>query len=233
LKALLWAVHQGLSEIPPPPPAGLTSLPADPAVPGGFLEAAGFRLCGVRAVRIDMLERLGDIIRAKGKDGQMPDAFTVSPDMMSVLGCGEEDMAQVLRSLGFRDSKTKTEAGEETTQWQMRQRREERRPRPQRQQRRPQQRPAPSAAPAPYGQPTAEVATAAPGEQAQQQRREHREHRGKDQRHKDHRSKDQGPKDHKPKQQHQQKDRPRRPEKPFVVDPDSPFAALAALKFQK
>ena len=26
---------------------------------------------------------------------------------------------------------------------------------------------------------------------------------------------------------------PRRPEKPFVVDPDSPFAALAALKFRK
>jgi hypothetical protein len=71
LKALLWAVHQGLAEIPPPPQAGLTSVAADGA-PGGFLEAAGYRICGQRAVRFDMLERLADLIRAKVRRGKCP-----------------------------------------------------------------------------------------------------------------------------------------------------------------
>ena len=208
LKALLWAVHQGLTEIPPAPAAGLTSSPADPTVAAGFYEAAGFRLCGPRAVRIDMLERLGEIIRSKGQGGQMPDTFGVSPDMMSVLGCGEEDLAQVLRSLGFRDQKTKNEAGEEVVQWQARQRREERKakPRPQQQQRRRQ-----TTVSVPYGAPS-EAAPAA--SEAPKPRHEHKRKERKDER--------------------QDKPRPpRRPEKPFVVDPDSPFAALAALKFRK
>jgi superfamily II DNA/RNA helicase len=229
LKALLWAVHQGISDVPPPPGAGLTSLPADPGVPAGFYEAAGFRLCGTRAVRIDMLERLGEIIRGKGQGGQMPETFAASPDMMSVLGCGEEDLAAVLRGLGFRETKVKNEAGEETTQWQQRARREERRPKrtkrpeaPQRAQR------APQPIAMPYGQPTTDAAPAPPSEQRAEHkpRQEHKGRQDHKPRHKD--------KERKPRRE-EQSDRPRerRPEKPFVVDPDSPFAALAALKFRK
>ena len=203
LKALLWSVSQGMVDIPPPPTAGLTSLPTDPAVPSGFYEAAGFRLCGPRAVRLDMLERVGEIIRSKGQNGQMPESFAVSPDMMSVLGCGDDDMAHILRSLGFRDVRIKSETGEETTQWQQRQRREESRqkPRPQR---------AAPKAPIVTEQHKPEGLTAA-------KPKERREHKRVE-----------------PQKLRQNPERsPRRPEKPFVVDPDSPFAALSALKFQK
>jgi ATP-dependent RNA helicase SUPV3L1/SUV3 len=219
LKALLWAVHQGMTDIPPPPPAGLTSLPSDPSVPAGFYEAAGFRLCGPRAVRIDMLERLGEIIRGKGQSGQMPEHFSVSNDMMSVLGCGEDDIAQVLRALGFRDTKVKNEAGEETTQWSQRQRRQER---PQKQQHRQRQGQAPKravASAAPYGAP-AGPAEAQPAEQRQDrpERQRHKEHR------KPRRDDDRPPRQHKPQG---------KPHKEREPDPDSPFAVLAALKLRK
>jgi ATP-dependent RNA helicase SUPV3L1/SUV3 len=209
LKALLWAVHQGLTEIPPPPAAGLTSSPADPTVPAGFYEAAGFRLCGPRAVRIDMLERLGEIIRGKGQNGQMPESFAASADMMSVLGCGEDDLTHVLRALGFRDRSAKNETGEETIEWSSRLRRDERRPkaRPPQKARR-----ASMAAVTPYGAPAETVAAVAAAEApAREPKRKER----------------------KP-QRSEEKPRPqRRAEKPQVADPDSPFAVLAALKFRK
>jgi ATP-dependent RNA helicase SUPV3L1/SUV3 len=216
LKALLWAVHQGITDIPPPPPAGLTSLPSDPAVPAGFYEAAGFRLCGPRAVRIDMLERLGDIIRSKGQGGQMPDSFAVSNDMMSVLGCGEDDIAQVLRALGFRDTKVKNEAGEETTQWSQRLKRHERPQKPQR--KRPEHQPKRAAAVAvPYG---------APAGAAEPQAQEKRQERQDRPRHKD--------KDRKPRRDDERPPpRERKPHKEREPDPDSPFAVLAALKLRK
>ncbi len=171
-----------------------------------------------------MLERLGEIIRGKGQNGQMPETFAASPDMMSVLGCGEEDLAQVLRGLGFREARVKNEAGEETTQWQQRPRREERRhkPRPQRTEAaRPPRRAAVTAAP--YGTPATEPAP--PKEERVPQREERQAPRP------EHKARG---KDRKPRRD-DDKDRPRerRPEKPFVVDPDSPFAALAALKFRK
>jgi superfamily II DNA/RNA helicase len=119
LKALLWAVHQGLAEIPPPPQAGLTSIAVD-AAPPAFLEAAGYRVCGQRAVRFDMLERLADLIRAKGQKGQMPDVFEATGEMMSILGAGAEELAVVLRGLGFREAQTQKEDGTTVTQWKAR-----------------------------------------------------------------------------------------------------------------
>jgi ATP-dependent RNA helicase SUPV3L1/SUV3 len=203
LKALLWAVHQDMTDIPPPPPAGLTSLQAEASVPAGFYEAAGYRVCGPRAVRIDMLERVGEIIRSKGKGGKMPESFAITPDLMSVLGCGEEDLAQILRSLGFRDVRSKNEAGEEVVLWQQRPRRDERKPRA-----RPPQR---EARP---DEPRRDRPKGA-------QRKGEHDRKGKEGQERPGQGRPQpsGP--------------PKRKEKPFVVDPDSPFAALAQLKFQK
>jgi ATP-dependent RNA helicase SUPV3L1/SUV3 len=203
LKALLWAVHQDMTDIPPPPPAGLTSLQAEASVPGGFYEAAGYRVCGPRAVRIDMLERVGEIIRSKGKGGKMPESFAITPDLMSVLGCGEEDLAQILRSLGFRDVRSKNEAGEEVVLWQQRLRRDERKPRSR-----------PPAREARPDEPRRDRPKGAPRKGEQD-----RKGKGGDERPAKGRPQPSAP--------------PRRKEKPFVVDPDSPFAALAQLKFQK
>jgi ATP-dependent RNA helicase SUPV3L1/SUV3 len=124
LTLVLWALRNGgengidMAAIPDPPRPGLTSISADPARPEAYYRAAGFHLCGPRAVRLDMLERLADLIRpltawrpGETTAGQAPKpvpkgasgngGFLIIPEMMSIMGCGAEELGAVLRSLGF------------------------------------------------------------------------------------------------------------------------------------
>ena len=122
LTLVLWALkHAGenglsLDALPQPPRPGLTSTPADPAVPEPFYRACGYHVCGPRAVRIDILERLADLVRPllawrpnpenpsapppKGSTGD--GGFLVIPEMMSILGCSPDELSDVFKSLGFR-----------------------------------------------------------------------------------------------------------------------------------
>ncbi|MGF7158423.1 ATP-dependent RNA helicase SUPV3L1/SUV3 [Rhodoligotrophos appendicifer] len=120
LKLLLWALTEqqagrlDLDKLPEPPTQGLTSVAFDQSTPKGFYRAVGFRVCGTRAVRIDMLERLADVIRPRvfwrpqfdgdtRPNGSVEGGgFTVVPDMMSLVGCSGEEFASILRTLGFR-----------------------------------------------------------------------------------------------------------------------------------
>jgi ATP-dependent RNA helicase SUPV3L1/SUV3 len=117
LWSLKYAGTNGLSleSMPEPPRAGLTSFLPDPAAPEPFYRAFGYHVCGPRAVRIDMLERLADLIRpllawrANAEAPAMPPrgatgdgGFTVIPEMMSLLGCSPEELSGVLKALGFR-----------------------------------------------------------------------------------------------------------------------------------
>jgi ATP-dependent RNA helicase SUPV3L1/SUV3 len=120
LRLLLWALHdaerRGLDPATLPqyvPQQGLTSVPFNRDTPRGFYQVVGFRLCGDRAVRVDMLERLADMIRTRvfwraTREGEeRPDGsvegggFTVVPDMMSLVGCSGEEFSSILKSLGF------------------------------------------------------------------------------------------------------------------------------------
>ncbi|XSG82055.1 MAG: helicase-related protein [Methyloligella sp. ZOD6] len=71
LLLLLWVLHEGPAHgidpdsMPERPAQGLTSVPVDKSVPIAFWHAAGFHVAGARAVRIDMLERLSDMIRQR------------------------------------------------------------------------------------------------------------------------------------------------------------------------
>ena len=124
LSQTLWALKHagevGLSRdaLPEPPRAGLTSVATVPAVPEAFYRACGYHHCGPRAVRLDILERLADAIRPllawrpdpsspsmppKGATGD--GAFTVTPEMMSYLGCSPEELGNVLKALGFRSER--------------------------------------------------------------------------------------------------------------------------------
>ncbi|MFZ1104339.1 MAG: helicase-related protein, partial [Hyphomicrobiaceae bacterium] len=121
LALTLWLLkhgtESGLDPANPPtlPRPGLTSLLVDKALPPAFYRVAGFHPCGVRAVRIDMLERLADLIRPlvawrpdpananpapKGATGD--GGFRVMPEMMSILGCSSSNVGEVLQELGFR-----------------------------------------------------------------------------------------------------------------------------------
>src|SRR5204862_8000932 len=91
---------------------GRTSIPADPKIDPVFYRTAGYRACGARAVRVDILERLADLIRpalawregaAARPLGAVPGGgFTVVNTMTSLIGASGEDFASILRSLGYR-----------------------------------------------------------------------------------------------------------------------------------
>ena len=110
------AAEEGTLE---PPRPGLTSVPSNGKTPEDFYRTCGYHLCGPRAVRVDMLERLSDMIRPliafrvneaapeappKGSSGD--GGFIVVQTMMSILGCGASELSEVLKALGFR-SETK------------------------------------------------------------------------------------------------------------------------------
>ena len=119
LICLLWAIFNdqtdaaGLTEIPEFSAAGRTSFPVDPALTKDFYKLSGFRILGEKAVRIDILERLADLIRPTTTwkpDGsqEKPEgaidgrSFYVTPAMMSILGATHEDMDVILKGLGYR-----------------------------------------------------------------------------------------------------------------------------------
>nr|WP_211110519.1 helicase-related protein [Acuticoccus mangrovi] len=121
LLAMLWALKNadldvpGLVDVPQLSASGRTSIVVDPAVPAELYRIVGFRVCGPRAVRIDILERLADQIRPlvawrPGPDSGEPPAgavpqgggFLVTVTMTSLLGCSGDDFAAILTSLGYR-----------------------------------------------------------------------------------------------------------------------------------
>jgi ATP-dependent RNA helicase SUPV3L1/SUV3 len=129
LKALLAAVGAGLERIPPLPQASQTSFLADEAMPAFVVEAAGYRVLGARAVRLDMIERLAETIETKrGPDKKLP-PFAISPDMLSLLGCPVEEMAGILRVLGFKAEGAVGETGQQIMLWRPKRRHDDGEPR--------------------------------------------------------------------------------------------------------
>ncbi|MGN8116572.1 helicase-related protein [Labrys sp. 22185] len=125
LAAQLWALthggldQKGLDEIPHLAASGRTSMPADKTIDKGLYRLVGYRVCGERAVRVDILERLADLIRPAiayrpgTTVGQPPagtadgDGFVATVQMTSLVGCSGEDFASILRGLGYRSDKRK------------------------------------------------------------------------------------------------------------------------------
>ena len=109
----------GVTDIPHIVLSGRTSFLVDPEVDTRLYEIAGFKVAGKRAVRVDILERLADIIRplialdaSRPYAGDLPagaaegNGFRVTVEMTSLLGCSGEDFASILTSLGYRLRKT-------------------------------------------------------------------------------------------------------------------------------
>lgn len=105
----------GVTDIPHIVLSGRTSFVVDPEVDTRLYEMAGFKVAGKRAVRVDILERLADIIRplialdaGRPYAGELPagaaegNGFRVTVEMTSLLGCSGEDFASILSSLGYK-----------------------------------------------------------------------------------------------------------------------------------
>ena len=119
LATQLWALKhespdaKGVTELLHLAASGRTSIPVDKDTPKPLYRTAGYRICGERAVRVDILERLADLIRPilswrEASPGPKPDGvfdgrgFTVTGAMTSLTGASGEDFASILRSLGYR-----------------------------------------------------------------------------------------------------------------------------------
>ena len=113
LCAQLWALAQpgvdqdGAERLLHFAASGRTSFAVEPPASAELCRIAGFRLCGDRAVRVDIVERLSDLIRAALPRSPTPgpadeaDGFVVTGQMTSLTGCSGEPFASILRSLGF------------------------------------------------------------------------------------------------------------------------------------
>jgi ATP-dependent RNA helicase SUPV3L1/SUV3 len=271
LALVLWGLKNGgvrqpgIAELPHIILSGRTSFPIDPNFNPKVYEIGGFKVAGGRIVRVDILERLADIIRPLiAYDANRPvdtpppegaaegNGFRVTVEMTSLLGCAGEDFASILKSLGYRLRRTPkaaepvvaeapatTPTDAEAAQVEAAAPETEAATEP----------PA-VVAEAPAIEPEAESAAPAEPEfdevwfpggkrperdnrQRSQRGRHDNGHRpegqeGKPSRHKG-KNNGKGPRQDKRSDQRQdQRPRPERREKP--IDPDSPFAALAALK---
>jgi ATP-dependent RNA helicase SUPV3L1/SUV3 len=122
LAAQLWAIKhggpdmKGLDELQRLAASGRTSFPADKEIQKALYRTVGYRVCGERAVRVDILERLADLIRPalnwrEGSPGEKPAAafggscFVVTQAMTSLTGSSGEDFSSILRALGYRMDK--------------------------------------------------------------------------------------------------------------------------------
>ncbi|MBI5320005.1 helicase-related protein [Bradyrhizobium sp.] len=119
LASLLWAEKQSnvdlsaLSGAQHLASSGRTSFPVDKTLPRDAYRMLGYRQCGERAVRVDILERLADLIRPalawkETSPGEKPAGafdgrgFVVTQAMTSLTGSAGEDFASILRALGYR-----------------------------------------------------------------------------------------------------------------------------------
>ncbi|MGZ5932421.1 MAG: helicase-related protein, partial [Rhizomicrobium sp.] len=100
LLALLWSVWNKLEKMPAPPQPGLTSFANDGNLPAPFLAAAGFRIVAKRAIRVDMLDRLEEELEKGATSGAQ--AESLLPKLVSLLGCSNDELREVLSELGWR-----------------------------------------------------------------------------------------------------------------------------------
>ena len=111
LAAQLWALQnggldqKGIDDIAHLAGSGRTSIPVDPEIAKGLYRAAGFRVCGGRAVRVDILERLADLIRPAiaYRPGVTPgEPPPGAADARRLRGDDVHDLARRLLGRGFR-----------------------------------------------------------------------------------------------------------------------------------
>jgi len=98
LRLVLWSLSRGLDEFPEAPPPGLVTVPTIKDAHPEFHIMSGYRAAGERAIRIDMLERLADMLRAE--DSRT--GFEAKADMLSITGMTLEQFADLMQGLGYK-----------------------------------------------------------------------------------------------------------------------------------
>lgn len=97
LRLVLKGLFDEAGEFPEAPPPGVVTVEANAEAQPGYYTQAGYRVAGKRAIRIDMLERLADLIRAEDARG----GFEATGDMLSLTGLSHEQFADLMSGLGY------------------------------------------------------------------------------------------------------------------------------------
>ena len=101
LRLLLWSLTNNIDEFPSAPPPGLVTVPTESFALSGVDTMSGYRNAGDRAIRVDMLERLADLLRSQdSKSG-----FECNSDMLSITGMTLEQFAGLMVGLGYKAEK--------------------------------------------------------------------------------------------------------------------------------
>ncbi|MGV6840203.1 MAG: helicase-related protein [Planktomarina sp.] len=105
LRLVLWSLFEGFDVFPESPPAGLVTVPTDTKAQDGYHLMAGYRAAGERAIRVDMGERLADMLRSQDSRG----GFEANADMLSITGMTLEQFANLMEGLGYKAEKGERE----------------------------------------------------------------------------------------------------------------------------
>lgn len=98
LRLVLWALSEDHAEFAESPPPGLVTVPSVKDAAAGYHNICGYRQAGERAIRIDMLERLADMLRGEDSRG----GFEATADMLSITGMTLVQFADLMRGLGYK-----------------------------------------------------------------------------------------------------------------------------------
>ncbi|MDA1238628.1 MAG: helicase-related protein, partial [Proteobacteria bacterium] len=110
LRLILTALYRDLTEFPIPPTAGLVTIPKLLLENESYYASAGYRLSGDRAIRIDMLERLADLLRVENSRR----GFEANLEMLSITGTSLEQFANIMVGLGYSSEKNQRSKVKET-----------------------------------------------------------------------------------------------------------------------
>ena len=101
LRLVLWSLAKNIDEFPSAPPPGLVTVPSTSMGLSGVDTMCGYRNTGDRAIRIDMLERLADMLRLQDSRS----GFECNSDMLSITGMTLEQFAELMVGLGYKAEK--------------------------------------------------------------------------------------------------------------------------------
>ena len=98
VRLLLWSLKEDLETVPPAPPPGLVTIETNPLLHHDYYPVVGFFRSGKRSIRIDILDRLSNLLREQDQRA----GFEASPEMLSICGLSPENFADLLAGLGYR-----------------------------------------------------------------------------------------------------------------------------------
>ena len=97
LRLVLWSIKKNFQEFPSPPEPGLVTVGVKKTELAGYFTKVGYYCSGDWALRIDMLERLADLLRKE--DSKI--GFEATSDMLSITGMSHEQFASLMSGLGY------------------------------------------------------------------------------------------------------------------------------------